>query len=59
MNQEVQKEKRANLELSEKYMQMNMEREEHKNNIRELNMRYENVVSFMPKRPKTEQFGYN
>lgn len=38
LNNDLQKEKRQNLVISEKYEQINMEREEHKDNVKELNM---------------------
>ena len=44
LNQEVQKEKRANLELTEKYVKMVEAKEEDKNNIKELQAHYENLV---------------
>lgn len=46
LNQELQKERRKNLQLSEKYMEIETEREEHKDNVKELNLRYENVVLY-------------
>lgn len=44
LNQELQKERRKNLNLSEKYLEIETEREEHKDNIKELNLRYENIL---------------
>lgn len=44
LNQELQSERRKNLQLSEKYMEIEAEREEYKDNIKGLNLRYENVV---------------
>jgi chromosome segregation ATPase len=44
LNQDLQKEKRTNLQITEKYMEMENERESYQENIKDLNIRYENVV---------------
>lgn len=44
LNDKLQEEKRKNLELTEKLDSINVEREDYRENIKELNLRYKNVV---------------
>lgn len=45
LNNDLQKEKRQNLNITDQFEQMTNEREEHKDNVKELNMQYDSIVS--------------